>query len=249
MRVFGRVSKGVGVALLLAATHAYAATDMQEQIFYDDPKAPLQGYKYCWMIGFDVSNQIMHMENDFTLTGENYRHGMALYAAYRTRGPWGFELGYHWTTDKQQNISTVPGTVIFNTTATVNAEYQVKLRVEDTYLDAYWHYKYKKIMEFKTGVGVGFERQNFFAYNPTNSADPVWMALSHIRTGTTLCARFNIGAQTMLTKRLGARALFGYMITSPITARNVPAGVNPHMFGNSYMISIGLYYTITGYYD
>lgn len=243
--------KSIGVLMLFAASQAFAAQTVadQYQLYYDDPKAPLQGYKYRWALGFDVFNQIMHPVNDFQYLTYNYRHGMEIYAAYRTRGPWGFELGYSWTTDKQKNISTVPGTVIFNTTATTTSEYQCKLRSESTYLDAYWHYKYRKIMEFKAGMGAGFERQNMYFTNPNQSTDPVAIMFSNLNTGTTIVARFNIGAQTMLTKRLGARALFNYKITSPIKAMYVPAGASSNMFANSYTVLVGLYYTITGYYD
>ncbi|HSX20581.1 MAG TPA: hypothetical protein VLG38_05615 [Gammaproteobacteria bacterium] len=200
-------------------------------------------------MGFDLDQQIMHPVNDFVNLTYPTRFGGEIYASYRMLGPLGFELGYHWTTDKGKNIVTVPGTVLFNTAATISTEYECKLRVEDTYLDAYWHYKIRKIAELKLGIGVGFVRENLRFYNPAGFTDPLGTALAAMTTNTTITARFNMGIQTMLTKRIGARALFGYQTTSSVKGTMVPGGANPHMFANSYMVSIGLYYTITGYYD
>ncbi|HSX20682.1 MAG TPA: hypothetical protein VLG38_06145, partial [Gammaproteobacteria bacterium] len=194
------------LASMLLLTSAYAYADSYDNP--DSPNTPLQGVKYVYALGFDLDQQIMHPVNDFVNLTYPTRFGGEIYASYRMLGPLGFELGYHWTTDKGKNIVTVPGTVLFNTAATISTEYECKLRVEDTYLDAYWHYKIRKIAELKLGIGVGFVRENLRFYNPAGFTDPLGTALAAMTTNTTITARFNMGIQTMLTKRIGARALF-----------------------------------------
>lgn len=233
------------VILAIACTPAFADSFDNP----DDPKMPLQGYKYRWMLGFDVDTQIIRPQNDFKSLTYNYNYGSTLYVAWRSRGPFGLEFGYNWSTDKPQDINTVAGQSTFGATAANTTTYQCKLRIENTYFDAYWHYKLKKIVELKIGPGVGFVRENMMFYGIAGSTDPVALALGALDTTTTIVARFNIGLQTMLTRRIGARALFGYQTTNSIQVRNAQAGVDPHMFGNSYMFSLGLFFTMTGYYN
>lgn len=229
--------------LTLASTQAHA-------YYYgeDDANVPLQGLKYRWSLGFDVAHQTMKAINDFSALTYNNRQGMDLNVAYRTRGPLGFEFGFYWTNDKAKNINTVPGTQLLGATSQTTATYQYKLRVENTYLDAYWHYKIKRRYELKLGLGVGFERQNFAFYNSAGVTDPVQQALYVLEPDTTMTARFNVGLQTMLTNRIGGRILFSYETTSSIKVTNFQAGVDPHMFGNSYTVFLGFFYTITGYF-
>ncbi len=231
--------------LLMGSMHVYA--DPMDNT--NDPNMPLQGYKYCWMLGFDVNDQILHPQNDFANLAFNYRIGSTVYVAWRSKGPFGLELGYHWTTDKAKNVSIVPGQTMFGATAATTANFQSKLRIEDTYIDAYWHYKIKKFAELKIGPGVGWVRENLVFYNLNTVTDPVATALETLYTATTTVARFNIGLQTMLTKRIGARALFNFQTTNSIKCRRTLPGVDPHMFANSYMFALGVFYTITGYYD
>lgn len=240
-----RLSRIIALAAMLIASHQ-AFSQMSD---VPEAQVPLQGLKYRWALGFDVLEQIMHAENDFANVAWNHRQGMDLFAAWRARGPFGLEFGYNWTTDKQKNFTTVPGTRIFGAIATTTSEYQCKMRIEDFYIDGYWHFKYRNIVELKTGVGIGFERQNMRFYFPVQGADPVAVALFNLGTGTTLVARFNLGLQSMLTKRIGGRVLFLYKTTSAIKAVKTLPGVNPHMFGNSYSVGLGLFYTITGYYN
>lgn len=239
------LSKTIALILLYAVTWQSYADSFTKP---NDPNMPLQGYKYCWMLGYDVDTQIIHPQEPFIDFAFNYRLGSAIYAAWRSSGAFGLELGYHWSTDKPKNITTTVGSQVLGVTATTNALYTSKLRVDDTYIDAYWHYKLKNIVELKLGVGVGFVRQKLKLYQ-TDSSDPVAQMLNGLYPGTTTVARFNIGLQTMLTRRIGARTLFGYQTTSSIKMRNVPVGIDPHLFSNSYMVSLGLFYTITGYYD
>lgn len=211
---------------------------------------PLQGNKYRWSLGFDVDSQIMYPKNDFKYLTANSRIGSEIYIAYRTMGIWGFEGGYHWTTDKPKNFGVSPGTQLFGATSTVSAVYRSKLRIKDTYLDLYGHWPIKKFAELKYGVGIGFVRQGLKFYNiNTLNPDPLQQALLNLVTATTITARFNIGAQTMFTKQFGGRALFSYQTTSNIKIHGALQGVETQMFGNSYMFAIGLFYNITGYYD
>ncbi len=233
-------------AILLGIACSYALADSFERS--NDPNKPLQGFKYKWILGFDVDYQTIKLQDNFEYFGYNYRNGAIIYTSWRSKGPLGIELGYHWSTDKPKNIETVPGTTILGTTATTEHLYISKLRVDDTYLDAYWHYKMKKVVELKLGIGVGFVRQKLKLFE-TNIVDPLARTFDGLYPGTTAVARFNIGFQTMLTSRIGARALFNYQTTSGIRMRNVPAGVDSHMFSNSYMFSVGVFYTLTGFYD
>lgn len=206
---------------------------------------PLQGAKYRYTFGFDVGQEYIQPINDFQQITQSNRKEMAVYVAYRTLSPWGFELGYRWTDDKMKNFVAVPGTQLFGATAQYANEYQGKIRLEDTYIDLYAHYPFLKRYEAKIGVGVGFIRQNIVIY-PMNQqiSDPLSNALLSVEGRTTMTARVNCGVQTLFTGRFGGRILFSYETTSSIKSVNA----NPqHMFTNSYSILLGLYYNITGY--
>lgn len=210
-----------------------------------DGYVPLQGAKYRYTFGFDVSQEYIQPINDFKQITQKNRQGMGIYVAYRTLSPWGFEFGYRWTNDKVQTLVAVPGTQLFGATAQFANNYQGKIRLEDTYLDLYAHYPFWKRYELKLGVGVGFIRQNIVIYpqNP-DITDPLSTALSELNGRTTTTARLNIGFQTLFTSRFGGRALFSFETTSSIKSTKP---VQMHMFTNSYLISLGLFYNITGY--
>ena len=210
-----------------------------------DGYVPLQGAKYRYSLGFDVSQEYIQPINDFKQISPNNRKGMSVYAAYRTLSPWGFELGYRWTDDKPQNFNAVPGTQLFGATAQFANSYQGKIRLEETYIDMYAHYPFWKKYEIKLGGGVGFIRQNIAIY-PSNPDvnDQLSGTLAALEGKTTITARLNCGIQTLFTTRFGGRVLFSYETTSNIKAANT---TQAHMFTNSYSFLLGLYYNITGY--
>lgn len=237
MRYFGMI------CLLILSLQANAATTEY---------VPMQGTKYRWTLGLDVSYAYVPARNDWMYLTYDNRQGTGIYVAYRTLGHLGFEFGYDWTDDKGKNVIVYPGMTLFGATSLVSATYFAKIRLKDTYLDMYWHAPFtmfKRKCEFKFGVGAGWLREGVKTYVGT-STDPLAVALANLQGDTTMVARFNLGFQTLFGPRWGGRALFNFQTSSSAKGKYVlSAPVNQHILGNTYKVLIGVFYNITGYYD
>jgi uncharacterized protein (DUF2164 family) len=248
------------LSVLLACANAYAATNCSSANSssnnstdaYED-YVPMQGAKYRWTLGFDVDYQYMKPQNDFRYLTYSHRQGMEIYTAYRFLNPLSLELGYYWTNDKIHNVPATVGYTLFGVTSQVDATYSQKIRVAETYFDLYWHTPMtilKQKTEIKFGLGVGWLRENFRSYNTVDvgATDPLAVTLYYLSGTTSMVARFNLGLQTLFGKRWGGRVLASFQTTSNSHASCVPPPASNKLFGNSYLIGVGLFYNLTGYY-
>jgi opacity protein-like surface antigen len=216
----------------------------------------LQGSKYPWTLGFDANLLYIQPKNDFIYLTYGNRVGAEIYLAYRTPTIWGFEFGYNWTNDKEKSLTVFPGTQLFGATSEHTANYGCKIRLKDTYLDLSAHKMFtflnRRKWEAKYGIGMGWVRQTIKIHHPRNvpgiEHDPLKIALDRTEGKTRATWRFNVGLQTLFTRVLGMRSILTYQTTSDIEAKGVNYGVNPHMFTNSFSVSLGVFWNVSGYY-
>lgn len=207
---------------------------------------PIQG-KHLWSLGFDVFEMYAEPRGDFKQLFRSSKVGSTIYLADRFNNPFGFEFGYSWTDRKPKGYQAVPGSTLFNTTATTTSNYNGHIRLKDTYLDIQAHLPMTKHAEAKFSIGVGFVRQGIDFINvPKNPSDPLQAVLFNIEGRTAITWRFGIGAQSLVWDRVGLRCILMYQTMTNIQVRGVPNGVSQKILDNSIALNFGIYWTLTG---
>jgi hypothetical protein len=204
---------------------------------------PMQGITYMWTLGGDVFFMYLEPKNSFSEIYRSNKVGGTIYLAQRFRNPFGYEFGLSYTDRKPKTLETVPGTVAFNTTATANAEDTGRVRIKITYLDLQAHTRLCKYIESKFILGIGWVRQGLEnTYSPIVNTDPVQNAMRAMEGRTAWTVRLGIGAQALITDRIGCRAIILYENMSNIRYRNTPPGIDQGPFHDSISAAFGLYW-------
>lgn len=206
---------------------------------------PMQG-KNLWSVGFDVFGMYAEPREDFHQIIRSTQVGSTIYIADRFNNPFGFELGFSWTARKPLSLYSPAGSETFNTVASVTSTQTCKFRLKDTYLDFHAHLRMCRFVEGKIALGVGFVRQSLQFYSNPTSGGTMQAALLNMQKKTGITGRLGLGAQAMLTNRVGLRFMFLYETMSNVKIRDTPKGVNPQILHDSGSIDLGIYWTFQG---
>lgn len=206
---------------------------------------PMQG-KYLWSVGFDIFGQYAEPRQDFHQVMRSTAVGATLYVADRFNNPFGFEVGYSWTTRKPKGFTTVAGQTDFYTVATVTSTQTAKIRLADTYIDLHGHWPICKYVEGKIALGVGFVRESIGFTSSPSDGGSMQATVNNILPRTGITGRLGIGMQALLIKRVGLRLMFRFETTSNVKVRGTPPGMNPQLLHDSGAIDFGIYWTFEG---
>lgn len=205
---------------------------------------PMQGLTYMWTFGGDFFVMYLEPKSSYTSIFRSKKVGGTVYLAQRFRNPFGYEFGLSYTDRKPKTLQTNPGDVVFNTTANATAEDTGRVRIKITYLDAQFHTRLCKFIESKFILGVGWVRQGLeFTYVPVIPTEPVQNAMRQFEGRTAWTIRAGIGAQALITDRVGCRFILMYQNMGNIQFRGTPPGITQRPFHDSLTGSIGLYWT------
>lgn len=205
---------------------------------------PMQGLRYTWTLGTDVYYMYAQAKGDFTQIYRSQKVGMTIYLAQRFRNPFGYEFGYSWTDRKPKTMNTVPGTVFLGQTATVTAADTCKMRLKDTYFDLQAHTRLCKFIESKFILGLGWVRQSLeYNFIPASATDPVQTTIKGFVRKTALTVRVGLGAQALVSDRVGIRFILMYQTMSNVKLRDLPVNVNPSVLHDSLSANFGIYWT------
>lgn len=175
--------------------------------------------------------------------------GASLYVGTKVSRHFGFELGYDWSTKRDQTWRLANNQAFFKYPVAGTVSGKTKIRRSGGHLDIMAFLPVYECLDLIASIGYGWVQSKIEISRlsiPPNSVVPNSSAIASMASKGHGVFRANVGASYMITELLGARAKLGWESTSMLRVRGngyfTQLGYQTRPFKASITFSTGLFY-------